>query len=591
MSRSIIKKTIGIGSSTLLSRVFGYIREVLLMQLLGIGIISDAFFIAFRVPNSLRKVFAEGALSSVLVPALINAEKERGAAGTNKLLTASFIVIEAIVSLLVVFIYFFSYFIVHRVAPGASPEQLITSVKLLRILSSFILFLSSSSVLAAALQASHRFFIPALAPALLNCAYVASLIVCLYYSLSVEAFCWSMILASCLNLLLHVCVFIFYKFKFVRPDAQAWAGLKLILLQLLPCLLSVGIGEINFWIDSGFVSYLQDGTFSLLRYAYQMVNIPLGVIATSLSMVLLPHFSKIGNSKKELGAYLTEAIKFIIWMMLPITMIMMISSRAIFETMFFSSKFSMNNVLHAQSNMNAYLVGLVFFALEKILLNAFFVLKPHVLRPHEVVYDNIYDNKDFCHLLVAVKKQEGSLIKVITNAFKIVTIVIKSAYKNLLLFLETIPPVSFATIVAAMTIGMNFLMNRWLMGIYGGMGLALATSISAGVRVVMLVVILLYYFKVVFNMAELWKLIRNYCLQLIILGSMFYGSVVAVTHVINSLLWSWTIHIGAWQIVFDAHFFLHSFGYWLWFGPLSAIFCFALYTTRKIFNISFSYLD
>lgn len=586
MSRSIMKKTVGIGSSTLLSRFFAYIREVLFIQFLGIGFISDAFFIALRVPNSLRKVFAEGALSSVLVPALIHAERENGSSGVNKLLTVSFVVIEAIVSFLVILICYFAHAIVYQMAPGASPEQLVASVEFLRILAPFILFLSSSSVLAAALQATHRFFIPALAPALLNCAYVASVSICLYYSLSVQALCWSFIVASIFNVLLHLWVCFFYKFEIVKPDAQAWIGLKLVLLQLLPCLLSVGIGEINFWIDSAFASYLHSGTLSLLRYAYQFVNIPLGVIVTSLSMVLLPHFAKIGHSKKELGIYLAEAVKFVTWMMLPITIIMIISSREIFETMFFSAKFSMDNVIEAQWNMNAYLVGLIFFALEKILLNAFYAL-----RPQKVVYHNVSNNSEYCRLLVALQQRQGNLIIFIKNIIKIFIIVMKNKLNNFILFFETIPPVTFATIIAAVTIGMNFFMNRWLMGLCGGMGLALATSLSAGVRVMMFIAILIYYFKIDFHAAELWKLARNYLIQLAVLGSLFYGSVVVISQLIDMVTWSWTLQIFSWQLAFNSHFFLHSFGYWIWFGPLSALFCFAIYATRTTFGISFSYLD
>ena len=527
MSRSIIKKTVGIGSSTLLSRFFAYIREILLIQFLGIGAVSDAFFVALRVPNSLRKIFAEGALSSVMVPALIHAERKYGSVGVNRLLTLSFLAIEAIVSVIVALICFYAHAIVYQMAPGASVEQLALSVQFLQILAPFILFLSSSAVLAAALQATHRFFIPAMAAAFLNCLYVTMLCICLYFSWPVSAFCWGMILASFFNFLVHLWACIAYKFEFQLPDATSWHGLQQVIFQLLPCLLSVGIGEINFWIDSAFASYLQSGTLSLLRYAYQFVNIPLGVIATSLSMVLLPYFSKIGHSKKELGLYLAEAIKFVTWMMLPITIIMMISSREIFETMFFSGKFTMDNVIQAQGNMNAYLVGLIFFALEKILLNAFYALQSS----------------------------------------------------------------GIATVVAALTIALNFFMNRWLMGIYGGMGLALATSISAGVRVAMFVAILAYYFNIDFHAKELLKLLRNYVIQLAVLGSLFYGSVLVMAQLISMVSLSWTLNFLHWHLTIDAHFFLHSFGYWAWFGPLSALFFFAIYKTKKIFGVSFSYID
>ncbi|MGZ6251317.1 MAG: murein biosynthesis integral membrane protein MurJ [Candidatus Chromulinivorax sp.] len=527
MSRSILKKTAGIASSTLLSRFFAYIREMLLIQFLGIGEISDAFFIALRVPNSLRKVFAEGALSSVLVPALVHEERQDGTAGMNRLLTLSFILIEAIVIAAIIAIYCFAGQIVFAMAPGSSAIKLQASVQFLKILAPFILFLSSSAVLASALQATHRFLLPGLAPALLNVLYVVFLSLCLYFSSSVATFCWTMIIASAMNFLLHLIVCLHYNFKIAKPNQKTWSGFYLILMQLLPCLLSVGIGEINFWIDSAFASYLESGTLSLLRYAYQFVNIPLGVLATSLSMVLLPYFSKIGHSKQELGNYVSEAIKFVLWMMLPITFVMIICSQQIFETMFFSDKFTMHHVIQAQWCMNAYLLGLTFFALEKILLNAFYALRSS----------------------------------------------------------------GIATAVATLTIGMNYFMNSWLMNLYGGMGLALATSITAATRIFMFLIILVLYFKIDLSLQQIFKFISRYCLQLITLGLIFAGIIMLCIKIINQF--NFNYHCSFWFIdaTINNHFFLHSFGYWLWFGPIAAVFFAAIYGTRKRFGISFSYID
>lgn len=527
MSRSIIKKTIGIGTSTLLSRFFAYIREILLIQFLGIGAISDAFFIALRVPNSLRKIFAEGALSSVLIPALIKSEHQDGATGMNRLLTLSFVVIQALIGLLVCIICWYADAFVLFAAPQAPANVLLAGAQYLKILAPFILFLSSSAVLASALQATHRFFLPGIAPAFLNCLYVAFLACCLYFSWSVTTFCWTMIFASMINLGLHFIVCLAYHFKFELPDRKTWNNLQSVLLQLFPCLLSVGIGEINFWIDSRFASGLEVGTLSLLRYAYQFVNIPLGVIATSLSIVLLPYFSKIGHSKKELGTYLAEAIKFVTWMMLPVTIVMIFCSREIFETMFFSGKFTMNHVVRAQWNMNAYLIGLTFFALEKILLNAFYALQSS----------------------------------------------------------------GIATGVAVVTIGMNYFMNRMLMEMYGGMGLALATSITAGIRICMFIFILSHYFNIDFHGKTLLKLGKNYVLQLLTLGSLFIGIAMMLISYIQNLTFYWSWNLGYINLVLNPYFFLHSFGYWIWFGPLVGIFFLAIYSTRKIFGVSFSYLD
>ena len=187
----------------------------------------------------------------------------------------------------------------------------------------------------------------------------------------------------------------------------------------------------------------------------------------------------------------------------------------------------MENVIQAQANMNAYLVGLLFFALEKILLNAYYALQS----------------------------------------------------------------TGIATGVAIATITLNFFMNRMLIGMYGGMGLALATSISAGVRVALFIIILSYYFKINFHAKDLIKTLRNYCFQLLVLGSAFYGCVYLISNFIAQLLFSYDLNFWLSHILIDTNFFLHGLGFWAWFGPLSMLFCLAIYTTRKIFGVSFSYLD
>jgi len=527
MSRSIIKKAAGIGSFTLISRFFAYIREILMIQFFGIGAVSDAFLIALRIPNSLRKIFAEGALSSVLVPALVHAERKDGHQGVNRLLTLSFFAIESLVAMLVAFIYWQADTVAAFSAPHASPEMLQMSAGYIRILVPFLLFLSSSSIFAAAMQASHRFLIPAIAPAFLNFLYIAGLACAIYFSWSVSTFCWSMIVASVINLVLHGIACWYYAFRFQAPIRSDLQALKLIILQLAPSMVSVGIAEINMLIDSRFASSLHAGSLSLLRYAFQFINIPLGVIAASLSMVLLPHFSKIGHSKKELGEYLTQAIIFVSWVMLPVTILMICCSQEIFQTMFFSAKFTTEHVVQAGGNLNGYAIGLVFYSLEKILLNAFYALHAS----------------------------------------------------------------GIATIISVVTIFLNYCMNHALMSIYGGMGLALATSLSAGVRIVIFVWVLISYFKIDINAQELLTTARNYLLQLVVLSTCFIFSMQAISVFIASFVSEQIVNLWVVSFVLNSHFFLQSFGFWLWFGPLAVAYCGAIYLTKNFFGVKISYLE
>ncbi len=134
MSRTILKQSSKIGLLALVSRVIAFLREWLLIQFLSIGDTSDIFFTAFRIPNTMRKIFAEGALSSILVPALITAEHKEKGHGLNRLTTRSFIVLESIILLFCVIIFYHSAWVISKIAPGFSSEKIELAAYFLKIL-------------------------------------------------------------------------------------------------------------------------------------------------------------------------------------------------------------------------------------------------------------------------------------------------------------------------------------------------------------------------------------------------------------------------------------------------------------------------
>ena len=528
MPKSILKKASSVGGFTLLSRAIAFIREVLLIQFLGVGVISDAFFTAFYFPNTLRKVFAEGALSSVLVPSLVSEEYNRGKSGVSKLTTLTFIIIQSFVVLLCMGIVYFSSSVISAVAPGFSAEQIATSVDFLRILVSFILFISSAAIITGALQAAHHFAVPAFSPALLNILYVIGMGLCLWFNWSVAIFCWMMIGASIINLLLHMYVYYKLQFTFMAPDEFSWQEFKRMMLQFFPCIISASIGEVNFFIDTRFASFLGAGTLSLIRYGYRFVAIPLGVLVQSLAIVLLPHFSKLHQqSKEEFELTVFESLKFVVWMMVPVVIVMYMSSHQIFQSLFFASPSGLENVSQAASIMNAFLVGLAFFAFERILLNVFFALKKS-------------------HITVIISLTSSAL---------------------------------------------NYGMNRYLMGLYGGMGLAFATSVAAIFRVVAMLIVLYSLQHLSFDYKKFIRFLAAYAVQLVIAVPLL----VIVTRAIQALLLhtlsdlSWVV----WKdlVVLNSFFFTQSLGYWLWFPVVCAVWLYGIYRTRHWFTISLLYLD
>jgi putative peptidoglycan lipid II flippase len=369
----IIKKTIEVGSSTLLSRFFGIVREILMVKYLGVSGLSDAFLTAYKIPNSLRKIFAEGALSAAFIPTVVSTMKDNNPQAVAGLMSISFLVFEGIVLTICAFIMIYAQQVIHFIAPGFSEQQLAAAVPMLHILMPFIFFISSSAILGGALHAIGHFSTPAIAPILVNIIFIMGICISLFFNLPVTYLCWFIVLAGSMHFALHLIMYFKYHFYFgpiTRKDVSIFAK---IMGNFLLCLPSISLMEIALFIDTSFASLLAPGSISLIFYANRFVGIPLGVFAVAFSTILLPHFSRMHISNpKRLHFYLLESTKFIFWVTIPIAFLMAFFSEEIFSTIFLSKKFTLAQVQEAGTILRAFLVGLFFFSLNKILLNIFY---------------------------------------------------------------------------------------------------------------------------------------------------------------------------------------------------------------------------
>lgn len=372
---SIIKNVVSIGNATLISRVFGMARDLLLMRYLGAGAVADAFIAAFRLPNSLRKIFAEGALSAALIPTLVTTLKHDGKKEASRLMTLMLMLVEGILFMLCVGVCIKSQFVVEFTSPGFSHAQATHAQLFLKILIFFIFFLSSCSLFAGALQAIKKFFIPATGQIFLNVFFIATILLALYYQLPPTTLAYGIISSSIFLTVIHVLAYTKNGFSFALPTKKTWQTGMRVMGKFLPCIISIGAVEINIFIDQSFVSYLPAGSTSLFYYTSNFVRIPLGVFAVSLATVLLPHFSHVSTyAPRRLGYYLLEASKIIFWVMVPASILLSIFSYKIFYTALLSDNFTIEHVAQAQRLMTALCTGLFFFSLNKILLNVFYAL-------------------------------------------------------------------------------------------------------------------------------------------------------------------------------------------------------------------------
>lgn len=374
--KSILKKTVQVGGLTFLSRLIAILREVLLINFFGIGALSDAFIVAFRVPNFFRHVFAEGALSASFVPSIVKVVKEGKRDIANGVITLSFIIFQFVIFLMYVLVLFKSEMVISMIAPGFSAEQASHAHVFLKILFPFLFFISGSALLAGALNAVNHFFAPAFGPALLNIVYVMTLALCILLKLPPTAFCTGVTLAGLVHLGLHAYMFKKNGFNFGKVTRDVVVTFKTILSKFFPCLLGVSIVEINLFVSTIIASFLPKGSVSLLYYGSRFMNIPLGVFAVAFASILLPHFSRIVlYAPKRINFYLLETAKFVTWAILPVTIFFMINAYRIFHTMFMMKKGTPEQIFQAQWILIIYCTGLLFFCINKVLLNIFYSLK------------------------------------------------------------------------------------------------------------------------------------------------------------------------------------------------------------------------
>jgi putative peptidoglycan lipid II flippase len=515
--KSVIKKTIEVGTSTLASRLLGIIRDLLQVQYLGVNAMSDAFSLAFRLPNSFRKVFTEGALSASLVPPFVKAMRDGKKEMIDSLVLLSVIIFESIVLALCALIMWKAELIVYFMAPGFSHEQIAYAVPMIRVLMPFIFFLSSSAIFGSALQSANHFFIPAISPAILNMVYIGALALCMSNDLPIGYYCYFILFAGLIQLVAHVVTYIKLDFRFAKITKQTWVSFRPIGLNVLFCIVCVGMtSEISLIIDTIFASYLPAGSMSLLSYAMKFMGIPMGLFAVSLSTIMLPHMSRVGSyAPRRLSFYLVEASKLVFWVTVPMMIIMGFFAEKIFYTIFLSSKFTLAQVLEARMILIAFLVGLFSLSLNKILLNMYYAR--HVMWLPAVI----------------------------------------------------------SVIGASVNVVLNFL----LIGPLKATGLALGTSIAAGIQTVLLLIFLRIFFGYKFYGQNFLKFVGRYSLQLAVILPLFLGAYLAITY--------------AMQLLPPAlsYFFLSTIGFWFWVGPLCLAVAGIVYLTRARFGVCLYFLD
>jgi len=374
---NLLKAVAAVSGMTLLSRITGFIREMLIARAFGAGLYTDAFFVAFRIPNLLRRLFAEGAFSQAFVPILAEYKTKRGAEATQLL-------IDHVATLLSIILFIISAIgvllapaIVYVSAYGftSNPEKFSVTVTLLKICFPYLLFISLTSLSAGILNTYSHFKVPAFTPVFLNLAMiVAALFGAPYFDPPVLALAWGVFVGGVLQLMFQVPFLLKLKlmprFRMNFSDPGVWRILKL----MGPSVFGVSISQISLLINTFFASFLITGSVSWLTYADRLMEFPTALLGVALGTILLPSLSKhhAEKSTEEYSKLLDWGLRLTMLLTLPAATALAILSIPLITALFKSGAFTPNDVWMTRQALLAYSVGLTGIVLVKILAPGFY---------------------------------------------------------------------------------------------------------------------------------------------------------------------------------------------------------------------------
>ena len=369
-----------VGLSTAASRVLGYVRDAVIAAFFGATLHADAFFVAYRVSNLLRRLVGEGALTSAVVPIfteeLGSRTKEEARALVGRLFTLFFIILLVLMVLGVLF----SGPLIKLLAPGFTidPAKFDLTVSLTQALFPYMVFIGLVAIAMGVLNSMRHFFAPAVSPVLFNLAIIVSaLVVSPFLNEPVYALVAGVLLGGLLQLLFHlpylsrVGMLPTMDFNFSDP------ALRKIFALMGPAVIGVGIYQLNILVTMRFASQLAEGSVAYLYYAGRLMELPLGVFAVAVSTAVLPSLStyaaeKDFDSMRESVSFSLKAVNFVI---IPATFGLIILSLPIIEVLFQRGEFGATAAEETAFALYFYAAGLVPVACSRVLVSVFYSLK------------------------------------------------------------------------------------------------------------------------------------------------------------------------------------------------------------------------
>ncbi|MDY6825341.1 MAG: murein biosynthesis integral membrane protein MurJ [Thermodesulfobacteriota bacterium] len=378
----VTKATGVIGTATLLSRIFGYVRDMVIAGVLGAATSSDAFFVAFRIPNLMRRLFAEGSLSIAFVPVFTEEIQANGRDRAFEMARSAIRLLSVILVVVAVLGVLFSPALVHVIGFGFTdtPEKYSLTVNLTRIMFPYVIFICLVALCMGILNVLGHFAAPALAPVLLNIAMIGSLWGATVFTddtvLRVKCLAWGVIAGGVMQLALQAPFLVRQGLRFWQRARLYHPALKKVGLLMLPAVFGAAVYQVNTLIGTMLATMLPEGSVSYLYYADRLVQFPLGVFAISASMAVLPSISRqaaAGNTRGILDTF-GYAMRLIFFIALPAMTGLIVLREPIVALLFQHGQFGGPATRLTADALLYYAAGLWAFSAVRIVVSTFYAL-------------------------------------------------------------------------------------------------------------------------------------------------------------------------------------------------------------------------
>ena len=409
--RSVTKAAGQISIATTASRILGFIRDILLAGIFGATGSTDAFFIAYRIPNLFRELFAEGSMSAAFVPVFTETLAKQGREEARKLASAVLAFFLCVVSITCLLGILFAPYVVSVIAPGFIdyPEKFSLTVTLTRIMFPFLFFISLAALAKGILNSLKSFFIPALAPVFLNIAMIISaLFVAPGFAVPLIAIGLAVSVGGALQVAIQIPDLI-KRYFLVRPVFSfGHPGLKKVLRLMLPAIVGMGVAQINIFISTVFVSFLAGGAATYLYYAMRFVHLPVGIFGVSMATAVLPSLSEQASrgDTDALRDTFSFSLRLLFFITLPAMAGLMALSEPIIQVLLQRGEFTAKATAETAYALMFYSTGLWAFVGTRIVASTFYSLQD-TKTPVKIAAISVAANIVFSFILMGPLRHGG----------------------------------------------------------------------------------------------------------------------------------------------------------------------------------------